>query len=64
MFGHALRMPEETTAQKLLKFAVIGSNNYQATTNLFDKLLGDLQNLTLNNLQGLIWHKNQPTNQT
>ena len=30
MFGHVLRMPEDTPAQKALEFAVVGSNKYKA----------------------------------
>ena len=48
MFGHVLRMPNDTPAQLSLQFAVAGSNQYRGrvgrhNANLFDVLQSDLK---------------------
>ena len=48
LFGHVLRLPEDTRAHMSLQFAVAGSNRYRGrigrhTTNLFDVLHSDLK---------------------
>ncbi len=52
MFGHVLRMPEETPAQKSLEFAVDGSNKYCGRRGrhckiLFGTLQADLREVKL-----------------
>ena len=56
MFGHILRMPEDTPAQKSLEFAVVGSNKYKARkgrhcTNLLSVLRADLKDKGLGTLK-------------
>ena len=48
MFGHVLRMPENTPAQQALEFAVLGSSKYRSHTgrycsNLLSLLRADLR---------------------
>ena len=48
MFGHVLRMPEDSPAQLSMQFEVAGSNRYRGRvgrhiTNLFDVLRSDLK---------------------
>ena len=56
MFGHILRMSEDTPAQKALEFAIIGSNKYKARkgrhcTNLLSVLRTDLKDMGLGTLR-------------
>ena len=56
MFGHIIRMPEDTPAQKALEFAVVGSNKYKARkgrhcTNLLSILRADLSDVGLGTLR-------------
>ena len=58
MFGHVLRMAEDTPAQKALEFAVTGSQKYKARrgrhcTNLLSMLRSDLKDNGLGNLKTL-----------
>ena len=56
MFGHVLRMQEETPAQKALEYAVVGANRYKARQgrhciNLFGILRADLKKANLGTLR-------------
>ena len=56
MFGHVLRMPTDTPAQKALEFAVVGANKYKARkgrhcTNLLSLLRSDLKDTRLGTLR-------------
>jgi len=56
MFGHVLRMPEDTPAQQSLEFAVDGSNKYRGRRgrhckNLFSTLQADLKEAKLGTLK-------------
>lgn len=56
MFGHVLRMPTDTPAQKALEFAVVGANKYKARkgrhcTNLLSLLRSDLKDTGLGTLR-------------
>ena len=56
MFGHVLRMPEDTPAQKALEFAIVGSSKYKARkgrhcTNLLSLLRADLKDAGLGTLR-------------
>ncbi|XP_033111648.1 uncharacterized protein LOC117112649 [Anneissia japonica] len=56
MFGHVLRMPENTPAQRALEFAVVASNKYQARkgrhyTNLLSTLRADLKEAKMGTLR-------------
>ena len=56
MFGHVLRMPENTPAQMALEFAVIGAKKYKGRrgrhcTNLLSKLRSDLKESGLGTLK-------------
>ena len=56
MFGHILRMPEDTPAQKALEFAAVGCNKYKARkgrhcTNLLSILRADLKDAGLGTLR-------------
>jgi hypothetical protein len=56
MFGHVLRMAEETSAQRTLKFALFGASKYKARRgrhciNLLSVLRGDLKKAGLGTLK-------------
>ncbi len=56
MFGHVLRMPENTPAQQALEFAVLGSNKYRSRTgrhcsNLLSLLRADLKEVGFGTLR-------------